>query len=57
MKFLSIGFRTAVNQIVTSSIFSRNFSFTSDVSFHAIVTCQGVFAPALAFADYYQFTW
>ena len=33
---------------------SRNFNFTSDVSVHAIVTCQGVFVPVSAFADYFS---
>ena len=33
---------------------SRNFNFTSDVPVHAIVTCQGVFVPVSAFADYFS---
>ena len=33
---------------------SRNFNFTFDVSVHAIVTCQGVFVPVSAFADYFS---
>ena len=33
---------------------SRNFNFTSDVSVHAIVTCQDVFVPVSAFADYFS---
>ena len=33
---------------------SRNFKFTSDVSVHAIASCQGVFVPVPAFADYFS---
>ena len=33
---------------------SRNFNFTFDGSVHAIVTCQGVFVPVTAFADYFS---
>ena len=36
------------------SIISRNFNFTPDVSIHAIVTCQGIFVPVPAFADYFS---
>ena len=56
MKVLSICFTAKVNQIATSSKIpkmSRSFNFTSDVSVHAIVTCQGVFVPVPAFDDYF----
>ena len=33
---------------------SRNSNFTSGVSVHAIVTCQDVFIPVPAFADYFS---
>ena len=57
MEFLSISFTTTVKsdcqQVPKISKISRNFNFTSDVSVHAIVTCQGVFVPVSAFADYF----
>ena len=47
-EFLLICFTTTVHQITKASkksIISRNFNFTSDVSIHDIITCQGIFVP------------
>ena len=54
MEFLSISFTTTVYQIATSSKNFKNFNITPEVSVHFIVTCQGVFIPVPAFADYFS---
>ena len=36
------------------SIIPRNFNFTSDFSIHVIITCQCIFVPVSAFADYFS---
>ena len=51
-ELLSICFITTVNQAATSF---KNFNFTSDVSIHAIVTCQDIFLPVPAFAEFFSY--
>ena len=45
--------QNTINWIAKNLKISRNFNFTSDVSAHAIKTCQGVFVPVPAFLDYF----
>ena len=55
MKLLSICFTTTVNQAdMASKISIIQGNFTSDVSIHAIITCQSEFVPVPAFADYFS---
>ena len=55
MKLLSICLTTAVTQAdIASKISIIKGNFTSDFSIHAIITCQCVFVPVPAFADYFS---
>ena len=55
MKLLSICFTTTVNQAdIASKTSIIPGKFTSDVSINVIITCQCVFVPVPAFADYFS---
>ena len=55
MKLLPICFINTVNQAdIASKTSIIPGNFTSDVSLHGIITCQCVFPPVPAFADYFS---